>query len=333
MSELKDVRSQLSTSREMLFQMPNVVGIGVGYKSVAGQQTDQLCIICSVEEKLNADDLPPSGIVPESLNGVPTDIIQTGRVKAQADDTTAKWRPAPGGVSVGHFGVTAGTLGCWVRKNGQYHILSNNHVLANSNLGNIGDKIVQPGSFDSGVEKIAELTEFIKIEFGGADNLVDCAIAKAVEVENGGSSCNIAGTIARLLNRSASSVGSQTRLKPVKIRGIEDIVRTDILNIGEVTELTEATLGMEVKKMGRTTGLTEGTVQQIDVTISVDFGNQSAFFTDQIMTGDMSDGGDSGSIVVTRDGNQMVGLLFAGSDVITIMNRAQNVFDALDITF
>ena len=53
-----------------------------------------------------------------------------------------------------------------------------------------------------------------------------------------------------------------------------------------------------------------------------------AQFADQLMVGSMSQGGDSGSAVLDET-NRFVGLLFAGSDTTTIMNRIQNVFSAL----
>jgi V8-like Glu-specific endopeptidase len=45
----------------------------------------------------------------------------------------------------------------------------------------------------------------------------------------------------------------------------------------------------------------------------------------------MSQGGDSGSAVLDEK-NQLVGLLFAGSDTTTIINRIENVFSALGVT-
>jgi hypothetical protein len=330
-ANLAKVRDSLQNTRQTLLKKRNVVGVGIGYKMVEGKETGELSVICSVKEKVAKAQLAAEDLIPQMLDDIPTDVFESGEIVAQ-QDPTGKFRPAPGGVSVGHIGVTAGTLGMWVKKNGKDHILSNNHVLANSNKGNIGDTILQPGAHDSGTEKIAELAEFIQIKFGGEDNLVDCAIARAVETENGDSGCNIAGSIASLLNRGASGMGRKTRLKALKVQAIEDIVKDEILNIGKVSRVTEAALGLEVKKMGRTTGLTTGKITQLDATINVSFGVQSAFFTDQVITTDMSQGGDSGSVLVTKADNQLVGLLFAGSDTLTVFNRIQNVISALGIT-
>ena len=54
-------------------------------------------------------------------------------------------------------------------------------------------------------------------------------------------------------------------------------------------------------------------------------------FSDQLMAGAMSQGGDSGSAVLTED-NQLVGLLFAGSETTTIINRIEHVFAALGVS-
>ena len=56
-------------------------------------------------------------------------------------------------------------------------------------------------------------------------------------------------------------------------------------------------------------------------------GGQVAKFCNQVITTNMSAGGDSGSMVLTREGccRIAVGLLFAGSSVATIVNQIENV--------
>jgi hypothetical protein len=52
----------------------------------------------------------------------------------------------PIGVSIGNEGEwSSGTLGCRVKDGSAVYILSNNHVLANSNEAEPGDAILQPG--------------------------------------------------------------------------------------------------------------------------------------------------------------------------------------------
>jgi hypothetical protein len=110
----------------------------------------------------------------------------------------------------------------------------------------------------------------------------------------------------------------------------DDLVNPDILNIGIPTGVGIATLGTQVQKSGRTTGLTTDQITQIDVTVSVDYGGKLATFTNQLMAGGMSQGGDSGSAVLDMN-KQVVGLLFAGSTNTTIINPIQFVLDALHV--
>jgi hypothetical protein len=94
-----------------------------------------------------------------------------------------------------------------------------------------------------------------------------------------------------------------------------------------------AALNMSLTKAGRTTALTVGTVTSINATVNVMYPKQCGArtgttykFTNQIVTTDMSDGGDSGSLGVTNDScHQPVGLLFAGSSTQTIFNPAAEV--------
>lgn len=64
----------------------------------------------------------------------------TGVIEAQLH--RFRIRKAPGGVSVGHYKITAGTLGCLATRGRRLLILSNNHVLANSNNARTGDPIL-----------------------------------------------------------------------------------------------------------------------------------------------------------------------------------------------
>jgi hypothetical protein len=255
--------------------------------------------------------------------------VATGPIRA-LQSPTGRFRPAPGGVSIGHRDITAGTLGCLVRREGITYILSNNHVLANSNSASPGDPILQPGPYDGGKlpdDQIAELTEFVPVSFTGVP-----------------SECPTGQGIARFLNSVAKLLGSDTRLAAVSIRAADNLVdaaiarplraedvKDEILNIGAIQGSASAELGMAIKKSGRTTGLTTGEILQVDVTANVQYGEgRIARFSDQLLAGPMSQGGDSGSAVLD-DQDRLVGLLFAGSDNSTIINRIEHVFTALRV--
>lgn len=240
------------------------------------------------------------------------DVRYVGRVAKRA----VPWyqqpqRPLVIGCSIGHFKVTAGTLGCFVklRAGGGLCVLSNNHVLANENLSKRGDAIVQPGTLDGGrvpEDVVATLGDFVRLKKRGS-NFVDCAL----------------GELAAGISFSLT-----------KLRGN-----------GKLAGLGDAFLdeGTEVSKIGRTTGLTRGRVTAFEmdnVVVGYDIGNVR--FDDQVEiegAGDLpfSDGGDSGSLIVGRD-KRGVALLFAGSDQggangqgLTYANPLRTVLDALKV--
>jgi hypothetical protein len=203
-------------------------------------------------------------------------------------------------------------------------------VLANSNDANAGDPILQPGPHDGGrlpQDQIAELVGFAPIHYQNAPS--DSRFARGViAVLNVG--CRVIGSrtryhIARV--QQQDNLVDAAIARPLKV---QDLSR-EILEVGTIKGSVSGELGMAIKKSGRTTWLTTGEIQQVDVTVNVQYGaGRIARFTDQLLAGPMSQGGDSGSAVLDKT-NRLVGLLFAGSDSSTIVNRIEHVFDALDL--
>lgn len=299
---------------------PNVVGMGVGVKWKKGEPTGEAALVVLVTHKLEKDQLSRNELVPARLEGMQTDVLAVGDLFAGHESTeagiqtlTRRIRPAEGGYSVGHFRITAGTIATCVYDflpgatvsppaHGlgippRYYILSNNHVLANSNAALLGDPILQPGPFDGGsapTDVIARLSRFIPITFeppvprASHNNLVDAAIAEGQFHD---------------LDREIYWAGY--------VRGWRRKV-----NVG---------VGLRVRKTGRTTNFTTGRITAINATVDVNYGGGLvARFRDQIVTTNMSAGGDSGSLILTED-NVAVGLLFAGSSLATIANQFENV--------
>jgi hypothetical protein len=186
----------------------NVRGIGVGVKWKNGQPIGEPALLVLVTHKLANEELSEAEMVPAKVGGMQTDVLAIGDPMAGDHGTldggiqtlAKRVRPAKGGYSVGHKDITAGTISTCVYdilpggsttppSHGvgippKFYILSNNHVLANTNAGLLGDAILQPGPFDGGVDpadRIATLSRFIPINFAaGASNLVDCARRGAV---------------------------------------------------------------------------------------------------------------------------------------------------------
>ena len=330
-AEIKQVKE---AHKEEIMSKPNVIGVGVGYKDYKGVRTNELSLVTLVRRKMPLAGLSPQDVVPKSVNGIPTDVVEVGDVRA-LQARTDRWRPAPGGVSIGHYRITAGTLGAVVRDRdtGERLILSNNHVMANSNDASIGDPILQPGPTDGGTtssDVIANLLRFCPIQFSQEPG-----------------TCSIASSFAELGNTIAALLGSKHRVQTLRAnpqaanlvdctvaRPVNDgDVLDEILEVGTVAGTLDAALGMAVRKSGRTTGFTTGEIIVLDATVSVSYGvGRTASFENQIVTGPISQGGDSGSLVVAGNELKAVGLLFAGSDQSTILNPIQAVLDCLNIT-
>lgn len=318
----------LAETRERLHARANVVATGIGYKVSDGVRTGEIAIVCSVTEKVPAAALSASDVIPAELGGFVTDVIATGPFRALALPTE-RWRPASGGVSIGHHAITAGTLGCLVHRGDEVFILSNNHVLANCNAAAPGDAILQPGPIDGGTaaDRIGALHEFVPIAMSAEE-----------------STCAFANGVASALNSLARVLGSGARMQVVSERATTNlidaaiarpddssVVSDEILGLGRISGQGRAELGMPIRKSGRTTGLTTGEIEQVNVTVDVGYGaGQVARFADQLMSGRMSQGGDSGSAVLD-EGNNIIGLLFAGSETTTLVNRIEHVFAGLEI--
>ena len=315
-----------------LLKKKNVVVVYTGKKVVRGVETERVSVRVGVIEKLSIDQLKAEDIIPRKITQFPffwrrkeTDVFQTPKIDALAVDRKSKIRPAPGGVSIGHPDVTAGTLGMTVKKRGALHILSNKHVLAPEGA-SLGDQTWQPGKYDGGTEAdtIGHLAAFVPIQF------ID------------ESTCPIANAVVNGFNRLAKFFKRNTRLpnaisSPVNKVDcaisrplIDDDISQEILEIGKLVGFGEVKVGDKVKKSGRTTALTQGNVIAIDGAANVNYGERIAVFDDQIIASAMSEGGDSGS-AVSNEGNEGVGLLFAGSSSLTILNKITNVIDALGL--
>lgn len=215
------------------------------------------------------------------------DVQSIGRVVKRAG--TGPWqrdrhRPLRIGSSVGHPSVTAGTLGCFVRRrDGALRMLSNNHVLAAENAGRVGDAVLQPAGLDAGrapEDVVGELSSFVELHTTEA-NRVDCALAELRD-------------------------------------GVDADLRT--LDNGVLLEGVAAEEdAIAVEKVGRSTGRTRGVVTTIDIdnlVVEYDIGELRFDGAIQIESEDrrsFSDGGDSGALIYTADTHLALGLLFAGT--------------------
>ncbi len=378
------VQAKQENTNELLAKR-NVVGVGVGFKNALGESEGEESVVVLVQSKKPVDALTEDDIIPSEINGVRTDVVEIGIMRAQQVNPRQRFRPIiQPGASMAHFRVGAGTLGAVLRhrQTGEVFLLSNNHVFANSNDAAIGDPILQPGALDGGNRSndvVAQLAEFRALAYiedaaqnqptpqptpptqpqpptqpspptdSGCD-IVEATVALA----------NVLATLSGSGKRvSAQSVGmqaqAQTGATPAEVpmipgRELDNLLDAaiarptnpamfsdDVLQIGGINGSKPPTLGMNVVKMGRTTGYTEGRITLLNATVNVQYdtmrGTRTARFVEQIITTGMSESGDSGSLIVDPSDNAAVGLLFAGSGVATLFTPIDRVLSVFNLGF
>lgn len=323
--KVRAARAIKNDSVDMMLSKPNVTAVGIGYKN-GDKTTREPAIIVSVDHKIPAGELREIDMIPREVNGIVTDVVESGPFRALAQ--VERLRPARPGISLGNVQITAGTFGCVVVRNGTRFVLSNNHVLADGNSAPLGSLVVQPGPVDGGkanTDRIGVLAEFTAIAFDDGGN-------PAPTPEPGG--CGTA--LAKLLGQTKEVVAPYNTPGANKVDCAlckpddDSLISPDILGIGIPKGVVLGMLGMAVQKSGRTTSYTRGEIEQIDVTSRIDYGGKFATFTGQLLAGAISQPGDSGSVVLDLNGN-VIGLLFAGSNTSTLINPIQDVLEALRV--
>ncbi|MES2732739.1 MAG: hypothetical protein V4714_13365 [Bacteroidota bacterium] len=311
----------------------NVVGVGIDEKYINGVPSGVNAVKFLVRTKMEPSSLSRKEKIPATIDGIPTDVEEVGLIlpfasgggaAAEPSKATAKpnpktkIRPAQPGGSIGfrepndQF-IMAGTFGALVRDtSGELYVLSNNHVIAfesgveadgTRRVGlSPGSPIFQPGLLDGGnlsTDRIAELSRWVDLRADRNDNRVDAAIARVLE---------------------------------------PNTVSRNILFIGAPTGVKAAAKDMTVHKFGRTTSYRAGRISSVlfDLTIPYELGN--VVFTDQIAIRGLnrkrfSDSGDSGSAILERSTNKVVGLLFAGATngSLTFANHIGDVLSQLHV--
>jgi hypothetical protein len=295
-------RSRTSDLKNIIDQK-NIVAVGISEKVSGNEKTGKLALTFYVEKKIPLNRLkgneviPPT--IPESISGaaaIPTDVVVTGKLRLEGVNKTRS--PLQPGNSIGHFNITAGTFGAVVTDGKDYFILSNSHVLADSGRGKKGDVILYPGKYDGGknpADKIGVLQNFIPFKTGSDFvNEVDCAIAS---------------------------------IDPEKI----PFLLSQIKGLSVPKGIVNPRRGMQVVKVGRTSGKTVGEIRDVNFRTTINYGTGigTVGFLDQIYCTRYTKGGDSGSLVLESSSNKAVGLHFAGSDDGSIFNPITSVLDAL----
>jgi len=312
MKELNEIIKQKEAAEAMLFKLKGVTGVDVGYKYKNGKRTDEISIRVHVKAKKKTVNAKEK--VPATINGIKTDVIEMEvypqiasqkleQINLQVDTVT--YPTVKGGISIGPERVINGFVYTGTLGCIVKDNVTNNPMLLSNFHVMCVDNSWNVGDFmcqPSRVDTGTPVTDRVG------------AIERAVL------STNVDGAISTLNGRPHDC---------------------SIVDIGDVKGTANAVLNAPVKKRGRTTLLTEGFVDAINATVSVNFGdgigvrvltNQIGIRPDTTVNPKFSDNGDSGSVVMDAD-KKVIGLLFAGNDAgYTYINPISSVLSELNIS-
>jgi hypothetical protein len=282
------------------------------YSAPSGAPPQPLYVVASINGSAVTSPLRVlvnnQGIVSDPVNhqAIQTDAALLGTSGGNDGDYDT-WEDKKGNSYVAD--CCGGTLGALVQDSQKNdYILSNNHVLAESDQGHVGDTIDQPGLIDgactplnrpgSTLRPVGTLRSFVPL--ASQQTNVDAALAAVAPgaVDPQGS----------ILGLGAPQAGQTIGAAPPMA--------------GQGETVSAANLGMNVAKSGRTTGLTCSSIDAVALTVNVDYYKDCAetepyttkTFTNQIGIGGahFTDSGDSGALVLDASNSEAIGLYFAG---------------------
>ena len=226
----------------------------------------------------------------------PVQVAAAERVEG-AGVPREKYRPVQPGVSAASGEASAGTICCVVRDksaSNKLYFLSTEHVFS----GQPGTAVVQPSPLDGGSAPADVVAHLVK------------ALTPKINVEN-----RVAGAIATIANRT--------------------LVNPNCFAVGAFTGVADVSPDDEVTLVGRTSGVAKGRVVAVDSVTSIWTGEGSVTFSGLITCqgtagGSFSEGGDSGAPVVNAR-NELVGMLYAGSENVSIVIPIKPILDAFGV--
>ena len=306
-----------------LLAHPNVIGTAAGPQLTGGRPTGDLAVKVYVERKVPGLAAPAA--VPRLVDGVPTDVIETGPARAlmaggeeQGDEQSDGQGGRQGSGQAGGQGGEKGAVGG-------------------------GDRVGFPGDdggtiatvcFDARTGRTGRTERAGRTERTGEKG-------RPLLLSNHHVLVMAPGT--RLRNRlirppsPEDVLGRLARAAPLRPDGPNRVdaaiarLAPDVeVETPETGPLSEATLAQRVRKNGSSTGITEGSVLDLDADIVVEVRGRPIRFTGQLVLDLAAKPGDSGSLVVTPE-RAPVGLLFAGTDAFVLANPIGAVLAALRI--
>jgi hypothetical protein len=314
---INEIRKVKANAEPELFKKGSVKALGIGFKVVGNQETDEPVIRVYVDTK--SDKVSDNDMIPKTIGGIKTDVIElkgTAVAHSQGQPDRTAYSDIQGGYNCGQIklyeengvrGINNGTIGAIFTDNrlptkrligSSYHVLAvdNSHRIGDAN--SLGDPISQPS---------------------GAPDRIIAHLDRAF--------------LSRTIDAAAAVITDTTKTVSPRILGIDDVT-------GSASDEEVEAIWRErrtVRKSGVTTGTTNGTIVDLAKTMTIRY----PFVGDWMMFDQLaispngsiifSDGGDSGSCIVD-DSAKVVGLLLGGVGSISLANRISEVESQLRIS-
>lgn len=291
-NNLAQIRRAAAQYSEQVFRYPNVIGYGVGQKTTKGRKTGEPCLVVFVERKLPISSLRADEILPREVatqhGALPIDIVEQPMPRLGVDNNS--YRPLRGGCQISASG-RSGTLGAvmYDGSDAEVVLLTCNHVLtaAGQRMTMPTNTVVsQPGA-GSPIGRTKRIAPWFLTPLGDFDAAWQARVDAGIVSLDAG-------------------IDAQFR----------------VIDLGRHPHVPLPPYeGLEIRKRGFTSEVTDGTVEQIDVAIILrDFNGQrvriggpgSGFSVRSPKDETFFLPGDSGSLAVDSDGGAARGLMFGG---------------------
>jgi len=248
-------------------------------------------------------------LIPATINNIPTDVVAIGEIKALPLTCGCTKRPVTIGCSAMNYQGTGCTLGGFGRnkKAGEEEFigpLANNHCGARENKASKGEAYLYPSPTDGGTasDKIAELWRYVPLPFNGY-------------------TCPYRNFLNKIKKIFTKQVTGRVDICLLKLTIPESEITLKVKDIGLPKGKRRGTIGELAHKHGRTTCYTKDAKL-----IDNDWYGSVQYSRGVIMMGPcplfegdgFSAGGDSSSMILWMNDNNIAGFLFAGSETHTI---------------
>jgi hypothetical protein len=296
--KVNEAIEQLDKVRKSWLRRPGVTGVDVGYKISGDKLTDQLAVRVHVERKVPTDALEKHEVFsvsgdPTKLGSFPIDVIEASYGPSEVSAPT-ELEDLIGLERTTRFDPLVGGIS-----------VGNPRITAGTLGAIVWDRTNCAVSLISNWHVLA-----------GADAAVAGEPIYQPGVADGGTAADTVATLTRF------RLDADMDAAIARLNGTRGSSR-DIIGLNPIPGIDAPVLGMNVTKSGRTTGVTQGVVDGISFSGTINYPNHGPnTFFNQIhivprapwpaVDYEVSRGGDSGSVWINEATGRAVGLHFAG---------------------